>query len=269
MPLLVISGLPLSGKTTWALALQAHLKATVINDESLGIDPKVAYSSPTLEKQARGLLMSAIERTLTRNDIVICDGLNYIKGFRYQLYCVARALGTPTCTLYCGSESTDSLQRNLTLQRYDQSILENLCSRFEEPDGRNRWDKPLFIVISQDSPAEHQVLDQIKSALSQQAPNPNLSTVVKPITDANFVHQMDSALNEILDALIYAQKNGMNGLTNVPKSQVQVALPARFVSLQEWRRLKRQYGQMTKLHVQSDLQKTIDGFVGYINTNFA
>jgi tRNA uridine 5-carbamoylmethylation protein Kti12 len=31
---------------------------------------------------------------------VIADSLNYIKGFRYELYCVARALKTPHCCVH-------------------------------------------------------------------------------------------------------------------------------------------------------------------------
>lgn len=43
--------------------------------------------------------MSAVERFLTKDDIVIVDAMNYIKGFRYQLYCLARAIGTPHCVV--------------------------------------------------------------------------------------------------------------------------------------------------------------------------
>jgi tRNA uridine 5-carbamoylmethylation protein Kti12 len=43
--------------------------------------------------------MSAVKRLLGRDDIVIADGLNYIKGFRYQLYCEAKALQTPSCVV--------------------------------------------------------------------------------------------------------------------------------------------------------------------------
>lgn len=54
------------------------------------------------EKKARGALLSAVERTLSKDDIVIADALNYIKGFRYQLYCIARAIGTPHCVVQTG-----------------------------------------------------------------------------------------------------------------------------------------------------------------------
>ena len=112
MPLITFSGLPLSGKTTRALELKKYLenyietnstsikRIILLNEESLLIDKKIAYRDPANEKKSRSTILSAVERHLSRDDIVICDGLNYIKGFRYQLYCVARALGTPTCTVF-------------------------------------------------------------------------------------------------------------------------------------------------------------------------
>ena len=41
--------------------------------------------------------MAAVERALNRRTLVILDGMNYIKGFRYQLYCIARSLATAHC----------------------------------------------------------------------------------------------------------------------------------------------------------------------------
>lgn len=40
-----------------------------------------------------------MKRVLGRDDIVIADGMNYIKGFRYQLYCEAKAMQTPNCVV--------------------------------------------------------------------------------------------------------------------------------------------------------------------------
>lgn len=36
---------------------------------------------------------------LGKDSIVIADGLNYIKGFRYQLYCESKASETPSCVV--------------------------------------------------------------------------------------------------------------------------------------------------------------------------
>jgi len=50
-------------------------------------------------------MLSAVERLLSKDDLIIADGMNYIKGFRYQLYCVARAVGTPHCVVNSTIES--------------------------------------------------------------------------------------------------------------------------------------------------------------------
>jgi protein KTI12 len=42
------------------------------------------------EKITRGRLKFEVEKNLVGSTIVIADSLNYIKGFRYQMYCVAR-----------------------------------------------------------------------------------------------------------------------------------------------------------------------------------
>lgn len=40
-----------------------------------------------------------MQRVLTKDTIVIVDGLNYIKGYRYQMYCVARELSIRVATV--------------------------------------------------------------------------------------------------------------------------------------------------------------------------
>jgi len=40
-----------------------------------------------------------MQRVLTKDTIVIVDGLNYIKGYRYQMYCAARELSIRVATV--------------------------------------------------------------------------------------------------------------------------------------------------------------------------
>lgn len=77
----------------------------LINDQSLGVSRSV-YHTAKAEKDARAEEYSAVKRVLGRDDIVIADGLNYIKGFRYQLYCEAKAVQTPSCVVSCYRPST-------------------------------------------------------------------------------------------------------------------------------------------------------------------
>jgi protein KTI12 len=51
------------------------------------------------EKLARATLFAAVQRHISRDTILIIDSLNYIKGFRYQLYCAAREFKLRVCTV--------------------------------------------------------------------------------------------------------------------------------------------------------------------------
>ncbi|KAJ3156112.1 kti12, chromatin associated [Geranomyces michiganensis] len=307
MPLIVMCGVPGSGKTTRALALKNELEAflsanqqsqpqpqsqsrsqraapppppqispnvTLLNEESLGIDKRTAYSSPHEEKKARGELKSAVERSLSTSTITICDSLNYIKGFRYQLYCIARALGTPQCTVYCITphDSSNSADHSSPSSgEYAPGMQADLTSRFEEPDSRNRWDAPLYTLL-RDDPTP---LSDIIAAIVDRAPRPpNLSTVVKPLTETNYLHEMDRATTEIVDAVYSAQTNlgaggggGVPGKCKLACSAVPIELPARVVGLPELRRLRRQFTLLNKHHTQLDVAKVRDSFVEYLNTN--
>jgi protein KTI12 len=134
MAMITLAGYPASGKTTRAQELVeylrtrladpstppsfARLKPVLINDESLSLSksvydgaytpfpPPVSTSSPhtrrvdaRAEKPARATLFSAVQRHLNKDNIVIVDAMNYIKGSRYQMYCAAREMQVRTCTV--------------------------------------------------------------------------------------------------------------------------------------------------------------------------
>ena len=81
---------------------EARLRVHVVNTESLALPlpPRsTAYLDARAEKQLRAAEYSAVKRLLTKDDVVIADGLNYIKGLRYQLFCEAKAALTPSCVV--------------------------------------------------------------------------------------------------------------------------------------------------------------------------
>ena len=61
-------------------------------------------SANASEKDARAAIYGAVKRVLSPRDIVVLDGLNYIKGWRYQLFCEAKNARTPSCVLQVGCE---------------------------------------------------------------------------------------------------------------------------------------------------------------------
>jgi len=155
MPLVIISGHPCIGKTRFSQDLKAYLESihacsvVLINEESLGITPAAGYSSSFTEKTTRGSLKSAVDHNLSSTAWVIVDSLNYIKGFRYELYCLARTIKSTHCCVWLSCDEATSNSWSLARKdmpggTYPQDILEDLRRRFEPPNERNRWDRPLF-----------------------------------------------------------------------------------------------------------------------------
>lgn len=53
------------------------------------------------EKMLRAALKSEVEKSISSEQIVILDSLNYIKGYRYELYCLVRNSKTTLCVVFC------------------------------------------------------------------------------------------------------------------------------------------------------------------------
>jgi protein KTI12 len=134
--LILISGLPCSGKTHRAQQLAAEFSARVSTDPALSrlrvkhlashhasADPATVsghinepvqtslrdqiYTSAKEEKTARAEEFSAIKRALSKDVIVIADGLNYIKGYRYQIWCEVKAAETRCCVVHVAAREDE------------------------------------------------------------------------------------------------------------------------------------------------------------------
>lgn len=144
--LIIITGLPCSGKTHRAQQIAAELKAHIATDPAsasasskgttvqiinshhassddngpLDTDPPrdverlrdQIYNSAAHEKTARAEEFSAIKRAVSKENIVIADGLNYIKGYRYQLWCEAKTVGTRCCVVHVAAQEEECKKWN-------------------------------------------------------------------------------------------------------------------------------------------------------------
>ncbi|CAI9580632.1 unnamed protein product [Staurois parvus] len=181
MPLVVLCGFPCSGKSKKALDLKKHLEQTgrkvyIIGDHTLAVDKNSVYADSRKEKDLRGALRAEVERKLNKEDVVILDSLNYIKGYRYELFCLIKHVQTPHCLIHCVTAPDVSFTWNQDRQpdeQYTQDIFDALVQRFEAPDSRNRWDCPLFTVQKDDELPLEQICNAI---FHRKAPPPNQST---------------------------------------------------------------------------------------------
>lgn len=150
-----------------------------------------------------------MKRVLSDRDIVILDGLNYIKGWRYQLFCESKAVRTPSCVLQigCDKERAKAVNEARLKKRdsataenegkngeegngaekkgeeegeeeegeevegpYEPENWENLVFRYEEPNPMTRWDSPLFTLIWEDDEARaRQVFESMWDTIAGEA----------------------------------------------------------------------------------------------------
>ncbi|KAG9074596.1 hypothetical protein FS749_013815 [Ceratobasidium sp. UAMH 11750] len=221
-------------------------------------------SESRLEKPARSALLSAIVRDLSKSTILIIDSANYIKGFRYQIYCAAREVGVRVCTMHVVATPDMCRQWHQARQehdRYADATFENLLQRYEEPNSMVRWDAPLFTVpwLDENVPGED-IWKAITSGDVRPA-NQAVAVVSKPPADA--LQILDRTTAAIVGAITSAQSSlgGTGGVLplNVtspqsePLPKIDITLPARHVSLPELSRHKRQFVAARKKAVTQGL----------------
>jgi len=239
-----------------------NARVVVVDEESANAGTRrEAYANATAEKMTRAGVRSACERALRRHGpCVIVDSMNAIKGYRYELWCVARAIGARYAVVYVEASDDDAAARNRSRDAsvaYDDAILRDLCLRFEHPVGTNRWDAPLFTFRPATDSANHEadVLDAIcahvrgdRSAFvaSARALIPNKATQNVPLSDTNLRYEMDRATQEVVDAVCVAVKE--NGGAPCSSYAFGEGMPifkcSRALTLAELRRRKRDFLQL-------------------------
>ncbi|XP_067829485.1 protein KTI12 homolog isoform X1 [Heptranchias perlo] len=272
MPLVVLCGFPCSGKSRRAAQLSEYLRETAagrkvveVGDESLGVERNSVYADSRKEKDLRGALKAEVERKINKEDVVIVDSLNYIKGYRYELFCLIKHAQTPHCLIHCETavDVCSSWNQNRELEKqYTQEIFDALVMRFEAPESRNRWDSPLFTIQKDDTLPFEAISNAI---FHRKAPPPNQSTLNQPLSSTNFMYELDRVTQEMLMTIVNAQTTSLPGdLITVPGAKVKIEL-TRSLNMAELRKLRRQFISYTKMHPTENIGQIANMFVQYIN----
>jgi protein KTI12 len=105
------------GKSQVAELIRAKLQAIgttvhVISEDGLKLSRTSVFASAGTEKQARGAVLTAVERLLSPETVVIVDAMNYVKGFRYQLWCHCKEGTGPSCVVHVAGSLEAALEAN-------------------------------------------------------------------------------------------------------------------------------------------------------------
>ena len=269
--LIVMCGKPCSGKSSVVSKLSERLRApapdganaevTIVDEASVNAGARnEAYENAAKEKMTRGALRSACDRILhAQGPCVILDSLNAIKGFRYELWCAARAAAARYCVVYVDASDERVAQMNDEAgeSAYDETILRDLCFRFEHPIANNRWDSPLFTFRpGLDAPGhEADLYDALCAHVRGDSSNttkqartlvPNKATQNSPLSGTNFRYEMDRAAQDVVETIMSAQQS--NGGSCCSVYGFGEGMPtlrcARVLTLAELRRRKRDFLQL-------------------------
>lgn len=289
MPLIIICGTPVSGKTTRAQELKDFFvnkhgkKVEIISEDEaiikLGYEKNSTYLDSQKEKRVRGYLKSEVLRLIGKDGVVILDGSNYIKGYRYELYCASKASKSTQCTVYTIRNHDEAWEDNLKRQSvadagntenisipYTEEVFNALTRlRFEEPNSNNRWDSPLFTVQPTD---ELNLEDVYKVLFEKKPPPPNMSTQNPPLTSSNFLYELDKVTQAISKQILEAKQLNMDGEVKFPDYPgcVLEAGYTQFVNPQKLLRLRRQFLTYAKMnHSNEDTSKIGRYFIQYLN----
>ncbi|XP_047038214.1 protein KTI12 homolog [Helicoverpa zea] len=289
MPLIIICGTPVSGKTTRAQELKDFFvnkhgkKVEIISEDEaiikLGYEKNSTYLDSQKEKRVRGYLKSEVLRLIGKDGVVILDGSNYIKGYRYELYCASKASKSTQCTVYTIRNHDEAWEDNLKRQSvadagntenisipYTEEVFNALTRlRFEEPNSNNRWDSPLFTVQPTD---ELNLEDVYKVLFEKKPPPPNMSTQNPPLTSSNFLYELDKVTQAVSKQILEAKQLNMDGEVKFPDYPgcVLEAGYTQFVNPQKLLRLRRQFLTYAKMnHSNEDTSKIGRYFIQYLN----
>uniref|UniRef100_A0A914WIW7 Protein KTI12 homolog n=1 Tax=Plectus sambesii TaxID=2011161 RepID=A0A914WIW7_9BILA len=283
MPLLIVTGLPSSGKTTVSERIADFFKSKdgkaaqnvqIVSDDLNGSYSSSIYNDSHQEREQRSFLRSEVQKRLAKESPVICDSLNYIKGFRYELFCIAKLVKTTYCVVQCSSSKKTCTWLNsfqVDNHRYTDDTLDALSMRYEPPEEKNRWDSPLFRleITKEAGPKSVDIpFDNIYRVLFEgQALPPNLSTQSAPLAATNFLYELDRATQQVVQSIVELQKTAVPGDFLTVASCADKVEMRKVRSLAELSRLRRQFMTYTKSHPVEDIDKIASLFVNFLNNN--
>nr|CDJ82454.1 Chromatin associated protein KTI12 domain containing protein [Haemonchus contortus] len=299
MPFLLVTGHPASGKSTLVNRIQEYFvskgkQIVIVRDDDYLDFHRSDYGNSTKEKDQRSYLRSCVQKSLTQDTVVVCDGLNYIKGYRYELFLIAKLCKTTFAVLHCHAEISTCKWLNEQKNddaRYEESTLTELIARYEKPDPRNRWDSPLYeIKVGRSDKRPEEAPDDMGINLEHPSPKfvdipfsdifswmcegkaltQNQSTQVVPTAPINFLHELDRVTQEVTNEIIQAQRNVVVGqhvvITSFDPDPNKVMV-SRTRTLAELTRLRRQFINMSKANPIDSKSKIASLFIHYLNSN--
>ena len=189
--LLILCGLPASGKTTISKNVASLLEdkhgisTMVISSDDFR--DMLSYSSkgfkPERETSVKALYEKAIATGLENGFLVISDDLNYYKSMRSDLRQIAKRSGSDYDIVFVDTPVEQAIKWNQERgSPIPSSLIEEINQKLDPPKGDYKWDTPLAVVDPSKQSIE-EIANIIVSAVLKRLENPIRSKPKKVVED--------------------------------------------------------------------------------------
>ena len=276
MPLVILCGRPCSGKSAVAHCIQEQctnsgITCEIVTESTIQLDKNECYKNAYNEKMALGALRSEIERRLQKTSVLVFDSLNLIKGYRYEIWCLARGAGTRCCLVNVDTPVDTCREWNSARpaeDMYQDDVFEDLVSRMERPDSRRRWEAPLYTVsVSLGREGRTRICEEVarySNASSSRrrttggddydmiAPpkvfdlQPTMATNKPELSQTNLLHDLDKEAQDVVKHIVQVQMDAGGSAPGIITfgTDMPILNATRPLSVAELRRYKRMFLKM-------------------------
>ncbi len=217
--LIVLSGLPSSGKSTLAvkiatiLELDLSIKTIIIESDAIrNMIPSYREQvfNPKHEPVVRSAMFALIKYFLEKDYLVINDDMNYYKSMRHDLREIALEIKVPFAIIYISTPREVALswnkKRGLPIP---QEVIEDAFNKFDIPGKDYDWDRPILTAdLSTIDPEDvaNDAVNLIQNLLSKPSVS-EIKTVAEPSEVDKYKQSIDQLTRRIISETIAYKKN--------------------------------------------------------------
>jgi tRNA uridine 5-carbamoylmethylation protein Kti12 len=212
--LIILTGLPASGKSTIAQKLQIELDTTFPDRKVSIVDPDMIRNALLQgdefdyrkEALVRKRNLQRVRKLLKKSHIVISDDLNYFSSMRHDLRSIAKDLNVPFFIIYISTPMNVCLNWNKKRGKpIPNNVIKKIQHKFDYFE-KYEWDNPDLII----DPSSTENIDQfiskftneVKKRISQAKLSDNNGEKTNRTIEKKYHQKLDSLTRDIVSDIL-------------------------------------------------------------------
>ncbi|NHI94578.1 MAG: adenylyl-sulfate kinase [Candidatus Lokiarchaeota archaeon] len=162
--LVIFSGIPASGKSTFANEIKKQLEkhrgvvVEIVDSDEIRRKVYNIEFDPSMELFIKDQSLYRIDKYLKQGYHVISDDLNYYQSMRHELKEIARENRTVFLIIYFEITLEEALKRNEERGLpIPQNVIEKIYEKFDKPGQKYKWDNYFYKVTGANPPKEEAI----------------------------------------------------------------------------------------------------------------